>query len=240
MEIWDLYDEHRNRTGKSMVRGDGVPAGYYHLVVDALFLNSRGETLMQRRAAEKETLPGIWSFTGGSALRGEDSAAACVREVTEEMGFVPDLARGRVILTQTRPDRGCIRDVYLIAQDVPLDQMQYQPGEVDGAMWILPENIAADPALWAQADQMSYWGAVYPYLWLESMRVRIPRGVYRHYKGNRYEVEGLCLHSETVEPMVIYRALYGMGEKWVRPARMWNEEVTLPNGEKTLRFARET
>ena len=69
------------------------------------------------------------------------------------------------------------------------------------------------------------WEKVYPVLCLESMRIRIPQGIYRHYKGNRYRVEGLALHSETLEPMVIYRALYGTGETWVRPASMWNEWV---------------
>ncbi|MDD6684170.1 MAG: DUF1653 domain-containing protein [Clostridiales bacterium] len=68
------------------------------------------------------------------------------------------------------------------------------------------------------------------------MRIRIPKGIYRHYKGNSYRVEGLALHSETLEPMVIYRALYGTGEMWVRPAKMWNEMVSV-NGEMVPRFA---
>ncbi len=54
---------------------------------------------------------------------------------------------------------------------------------------------------------------------------RIRLGKYRHYKGNLYEVIGLANHSETLEKMVVYRALYGDNEIWVRPASMWNEEV---------------
>ena len=50
-------------------------------------------------------------------------------------------------------------------------------------------------------------------------------GRYRHFKGGEYEVLGTALHSETREPMVVYRALYGEGGLWVRPARMWNEHV---------------
>ena len=53
----------------------------------------------------------------------------------------------------------------------------------------------------------------------------IPKGRYRHYKGNEYEVLEIAHHSETLEPMVVYRALYGNGEVWVRPAKMWNEPV---------------
>ena len=50
-------------------------------------------------------------------------------------------------------------------------------------------------------------------------------GVYRHFKGNFYEVLGVASHSETLEPMVVYRALYGEGGLWVRPAAMWNETI---------------
>ena len=50
-------------------------------------------------------------------------------------------------------------------------------------------------------------------------------GRYRHFKGNEYEVIGVARHSETLEPMVVYRALYGEGGLWVRPAAMWTETV---------------
>lgn len=53
----------------------------------------------------------------------------------------------------------------------------------------------------------------------------IKLGRYRHFKGNEYEVLGIARHSETEEEMVIYRALYGEGGLWVRPASMWNETV---------------
>ena len=50
-------------------------------------------------------------------------------------------------------------------------------------------------------------------------------GRYRHFKGKEYEVIAVARHSETEEPMVVYRALYGEGGIWVRPADMWNERV---------------
>lgn len=58
----------------------------------------------------------------------------------------------------------------------------------------------------------------------------IPTGKYRHYKGNLYEVICVARHSETLEDMVVYRALYGEHELWTRPAAMWTEEVMSPNG----------
>ena len=51
-------------------------------------------------------------------------------------------------------------------------------------------------------------------------------GRYRHFKGGEYEVIGVARHSETREDMVVYRALYGEGGLWVRPASMWAETVT--------------
>lgn len=53
----------------------------------------------------------------------------------------------------------------------------------------------------------------------------IKLGRYRHFKGNEYEVLSIAKHSETLEEMVVYRALYGEGGVWVRPAAMWNEMV---------------
>ena len=65
----------------------------------------------------------------------------------------------------------------------------------------------------------------------------IPCGRYRHFKGNVYEVIGIARHSETEEPMVVYRALYGEGGLWVRPAEMWNEQVNR-DGKTYHRFYR--
>ncbi len=54
----------------------------------------------------------------------------------------------------------------------------------------------------------------------------IKLGKYRHFKGNEYCVLGIASHSETLEPMVVYKALYGDSGLWVRPASMWNELVS--------------
>ena len=65
------------------------------------------------------------------------------------------------------------------------------------------------------------------------MEIKI--GKYRHFKGGEYEVLFVAKHSETQEEMVVYRALYGEGDVWVRPARMWNEEVE-KDGKRYKRF----
>ena len=70
---------------------------------------------------------------------------------------------------------------------------------------------------------------------MENCEVR--PGIYRHYKGNLYRVISTATHSETLEPMVVYRALYGEFRLWVRPAAMFGETVER-GGETCLRFTR--
>ena len=60
-------------------------------------------------------------------------------------------------------------------------------------------------------------------------------GIYKHYKGNKYKVLGIAKHSETLEEMVVYQALYGEMGVWVRPLSMWSEEVYV-DGKNVLRF----
>ena len=67
------------------------------------------------------------------------------------------------------------------------------------------------------------------------MMSTVKPGRYRHFKGNEYEVIGTARHSETLEEMVVYRALYGEFGLWVRPAAMWNEIVER-NGKTFRRF----
>lgn len=55
--------------------------------------------------------------------------------------------------------------------------------------------------------------------------MNIKLGKYRHFKGNEYEVIAIAKHSETLEEMVVYKALYSDGDIWVRPAKMWDETI---------------
>lgn len=62
---------------------------------------------------------------------------------------------------------------------------------------------------------------------LSKLAKSVKLGIYEHYKGNRYQVLGVALHSETFEELVIYKALYGNGLVWVRPIKMFLENVTI-------------
>ncbi len=67
------------------------------------------------------------------------------------------------------------------------------------------------------------------------MDINVKPGKYLHFKGKEYEVIGMATHSESLEPMVVYRQLYGDGSLWVRPAAMWNETIER-NGKLYKRF----
>jgi hypothetical protein len=67
--------------------------------------------------------------------------------------------------------------------------------------------------------------------------IETPPGLYRHYKGGQYRVLGTVRHSETLEPLTLYQALYGQQGLWVRPAAMFAETVTI-DGVTQPRFAR--
>jgi len=102
MELWDLYDKNRNKTGEVAVRGgERIPEGRYHIVVHAAVFNDRGEMLIQRRQPWKDVFPGLWDISvGGSAVAGEDAPLACFRELNEEVGLALDEIRnGRAVFT---------------------------------------------------------------------------------------------------------------------------------------------
>jgi len=75
------------------------------------------------------------------------------------------------------------------------------------------------------------------YIICDGFKTEIVPGKYRHYKGNEYEVIGVARHSEDEHPMVVYRALYGDKELWVRPAEIWDELVEF-DGKLIKRFVR--
>ncbi len=68
-----------------------------------------------------------------------------------------------------------------------------------------------------------------------SFWMNLKLGIYRHFKGNEYEVVAIAKHSETLDDYIVYRALYGEQGLWVRPLKMFAEEVEI-NGKKMPRF----
>lgn len=132
-ELWDVYDENRNLTGRIHRRGDYLESGDYHLVVHVWLQNSRGEFLLTKRTPNKG-YPNMWESTGGSALAGDDSLTAALREVKEETGLTADPGRGERVLSYRREDAHV--DVWLFRQDFSLEDVVLLEGETCDKMYV--------------------------------------------------------------------------------------------------------
>lgn len=140
MEIWDLYDRNRALTGETMVRGDPVPEGRYHLVVHVVVFDPAGRMLIQQRQPFKEGWPNLWDITaGGSALAGETSAEAAQREVGEEIGLALDLTDVTPVLVMHRDVD--FNDIYIVTREVDLETLTLQPEEVQAVRWATEEEV---------------------------------------------------------------------------------------------------
>ncbi len=125
-ELWDVYDVNRQKTTRTHRRGDALPKGDYHLVVDIWIRNSEGKFLITKRSPNKG-YPNMWEMTGGSALAGDDSLTAALREVQEETGVVLLPENGRIVWQYTRRDAH--KDVWLFDCEFDLEQVVLQEGE---------------------------------------------------------------------------------------------------------------
>ena len=86
-ELWDARDREGNLLGFDLVRGEPIPEGVWHLVVDILSVTTDGRVLITKRHPDKEW-GGCWEYTGGSAVKGETAVQGALRELQEETGIV--------------------------------------------------------------------------------------------------------------------------------------------------------
>lgn len=140
MELFDLYDKDRIRTGETMERGKPVPKGFYRMVVHVCIFGSDGKMLIQRRQPFKRSWSGMWDFTiGGSSVAGDTSLTAAIRETSEEIGvqLSPDELR-RVLTIQTE----CVfDDIYVVKKDLDEAALTLQYEEVEQVKWASAEDI---------------------------------------------------------------------------------------------------
>ena len=139
MEQWDLMDAEGNRTGQTIVRGERLQAGQYHLVVHIWVVDSHGRLLIQKRAADLRLMPNTWAATGGSAVSGEDSATAARRELAEELGILAYPQELHYMGRLRRRNSHC--DMWLLRSDVPVTQLHLQKEEVARANWVTWDRL---------------------------------------------------------------------------------------------------
>ena len=140
MELFDLYTAEREKTGRTMVRGEPVPEGFYRMVVHVCIFDPEGRMLIQQRQPFKEGWSNLWDVTvGGSAISGDNSRTAAERETREELGLAIDLSQERPSLT-IHWEHG-FDDFYILTQPVDLESLNLQYEEVQAVRWASKEEI---------------------------------------------------------------------------------------------------
>lgn len=146
MELWDLYTEERELTGKIHVRGEELPENLFHLVVHVWIKNSKGQYLISQRAADRPTCPLMWETVGGSVLKGENSLQGALREVKEEVGIDLSPDNSRLIFSKIRRKIGGrkfndILDVWCFDYDGKVNLDKAEEKEVAQSKWLSKEEI---------------------------------------------------------------------------------------------------
>ena len=179
-ELWDLYDAQGKRTGKVMTRGEEVPSGYYHLAVHIWPVNSKGEFLVQRRAATVQWKPNLWAVTGGSAISGEDALTAARRELLEEIGYNASIEEMHQIACLRRTNSFCC--VFAVHTDWPEDSFTLQQEEVSAVAWCTRSKLTR-----MLSDNMLYnYGDAYYRMLFDYGRRRAPHSQRRQGKARMY------------------------------------------------------
>ncbi|WP_461614735.1 NUDIX hydrolase [Clostridium sp. Marseille-QA1073] len=141
MELWDILNKDGNRTGKVAPRGSKMGEGEYHLVVFVWIENVDGNFIISRRSPNK-TNANKWETVGGSVIAGEESLEAALREVKEELGIELKTRNGG-LLRRIRFDtkNPWIADIYHFRQEIDINEVIPQQGEVSEAKLMTKEDI---------------------------------------------------------------------------------------------------
>ena len=140
MEKWDILNADGTPTGKTALRGKcNLKPGEYHLVVHIWVVSSKGNLLIQRRSERRRLMPGEWAATGGSAVSGENSAAAAARELYEELGIKAPEGGLRYVTRMKR--RNSMLDIYFVRCDADAMGLRLQRNEVAEVKWVTPDEL---------------------------------------------------------------------------------------------------
>ena len=140
MEIWDAYDKNLKKIdGMTLIRGEKIPEGVYHLVCDVIVRHTDGEYLLMQRDSRKH-YGGMWEATaGGSALQGESPLDCAIRELREETGiraeYLEEVGRVRAA------GRNAIYCEFLCITDCKKDSIILQEGETSAYKWVTQDEL---------------------------------------------------------------------------------------------------
>ena len=154
MEFFDLYTAARQPLGRRVLRGAPIPRGEYHIVVQVMTINHKGEILLTQRVPEK-TSGGKWECSGGCAVSGETSRQAAARELLEETGI--HCSEDELSLAWSLTTDSMLRDFYILVKDVPLRSLHLQSIEVCAAKWVSFERLCEMSRLGQTTRTVSRW-----------------------------------------------------------------------------------
>ena len=134
MELYDLYTAGREKTGKTMERGEPTPPGYYRLIIHVCIFSEDGKMLIQQRQPSKKIWPDKWDISvSGCAISGDNSKSAAERETREELGLSIDLSDMRPAMTVYWGS--VFEDIYVLTKSMDLASLQLQKEEVQAVRW---------------------------------------------------------------------------------------------------------
>ena len=140
LELLDIYTKNRELSGKTIMRGQMIPDGFFRLVVHVCIFNQKGEMLIQQRQPFKHGWSNLWDVSvGGSAISGDTSGKAAEREVMEELGLNLKLEDKRPAFTIYFKDG--FDDFYIVEKDLDLGELTLQYEEVQDVRWATKEQV---------------------------------------------------------------------------------------------------
>lgn len=140
MEIIDIYNDERQLSGETVVRGTPLSLGKNRQVVHLCLFNSKGEMLIQQRKSTKKLWPSLWDISaGGNSISGETSKQSVHREVLEELGLDIDFTNNRPYIT-TYFDYG-FDDYYFFTKDIDISELKLQKDEVETVKWASLQEV---------------------------------------------------------------------------------------------------
>lgn len=149
VELWDLYNQNRQKVASGHHRGTSLPPDCYYLVVQAWIRSAQGGYLISRRSANRRNFPLFYETVAGAVLANETSYQAVLREVKEEIGLKLAWSTGKLLFTikrdnplnQSNRPANSFLDVYLFNYDGPVDLSLATTDEVDKISWLSAEEI---------------------------------------------------------------------------------------------------
>lgn len=141
LELWDLYDEKRNKLNKDHIRGNKLSDNEYHLVAHVWIKNDKNQYLISKRSKTKKSFPLMFECVGGSVVKGEMTMDAAIRETKEEVGVNLEKINGKFITSFVRKEYQDIVDVYEFHYNGEPHLDLATTDEVEDVKWMTKEEI---------------------------------------------------------------------------------------------------